>query len=134
VNIDTYHMRSQVEALLRDVGLGECELLIVDSVHDWAEDNGRPRVSPFLAALAATRSDGVPFIVLHRCITEDVRASVISGMNLRGFAEEAEQLKEPSAFLEHLILHEAAHLLLPTGTSEDDCDRWAFERLTGRIQ
>jgi hypothetical protein len=50
----------------------------------------------------------------------------------RGF--DVDRLREPSALLEHLVLHEAAHLVLPEPSDEDNCDRWAFDSLAGRMR
>lgn len=119
--------RSKIEALLRDVGLGDCLLPIVDSVQDWARQFGIQEDDPFRAAMAARRSDGRPAIVLLRQIRPDIRSSILPAMEIRGFGTEVERLRDPSAFLEHLVLHEAAHLLLPDGATESDCDRWAFQ-------
>jgi len=72
-------------------------------------------------------------VVLASEITPDMRASILSAMEFRGFGDELNRIQEPLAFLKHLVLHEAAHLVLPDGAGEPECDRWAFERLAGRF-
>lgn len=125
--------RPQIEAVLREVGLDRCQLLLVDSVNDWAAAVGIRVQSPFLTGMALIQQPGaVPTIVLRSEITRDMRASVTSALELRGFFDEVPRLDDPLAFLEHLVLHEAAHLLL-SNASESDCDRWAFDRLRGRF-
>jgi hypothetical protein len=84
--------------------------------------------------MAALRSDGVPTIVLLDAITPDIRDTITPAMEIRGFAVDVARLGEPSAFLEHLVLHEAAHLVLPDGASESECDRWAFDRMSGGMR
>jgi hypothetical protein len=66
-------------------------------------------------------------------ISPDIKQSVIGALEFRGFGDETPQLDDPLVFLEHLTLHEIAHLVLDTD-SEPACDRWAFDRLTRRIR
>jgi hypothetical protein len=105
--------------------------VIVDSVYDWARFHNAPEKNPFRVAMAGI-GDGRPVITLLRHITTDNRDSILPAMEMRGF--QVKELREPAAFLEHLILHEAAHLLLPDGASESQCDKWAFEQMAGRIE
>ena len=128
INPELY--RPQIEALLREIRLGKCELVITDSVQDWAGGVGVQEDNPFRAGMAVVRSDGVQLIVVLKQITADIQTGVINAIEMRGFWEEVKRLEEPSAFLEHLVLHEAAHLLLDS-PSESDCDTWAFARLRG---
>jgi len=81
----------------------------------------------------ALLADGNPLIVFKSEITEDDRSGVIGRLMFGGFDAELSRLQLPEAFLEHLVLHEAAHLLLLEKASEEDCDRWAFDRLASRI-
>ena len=83
--------------------------------------------------MAVRRQDGVLAVVLADEITTDMQQGIIPAMQVRGFVEEVTRLDQPDAFLEHLVLHEAAHLLLPPGTTETECDEWAFARLTGSM-
>jgi len=126
--------RPQIEALLSEIGLESCEVLVVESVKDWAQAVGIPEDDPFRAAMVTIRSAGsAPTVVLRRHITTDIQTSVLNGMEVRGFLEEVDRLDQPELFLEHLVLHEAAHLLLRT-QSEADCDDWAFQHLAGRFR
>jgi len=132
-DIDVRYFQTQVQDLIRTVGPPNCELIVVDSVQQWANSVGIAETDPFRAAMAANRrSDRAPTIVLLRCLTADIQGSVIGALLLRGFAAEVDRLRGPAAFLEHLVLHEIAHLVL-SDPSESDCDRWAFERLAGRL-
>jgi hypothetical protein len=133
MTIDVQPFQPQIETILRDLGFQKFELRIEESVQDWAVAHGIREPSHSRTAMAAARSDGVATIVLVRVITPEMQRGVISGLEFRGFDTEARRLIEPVLFLEHLVLHEAAHLLLAEA-SEDDCDRWAFDRLNGRIR
>ncbi len=126
--------RRGIDALLGSVGLPNCLFLIEPSVQDWARGVGVKVDSPFLSGMALRRSDGVPTIVLLEEIDHHIQRSILPAMEIRGFTEEIEQLQNVHLFLEHLVLHEAAHLLLPSGASESECDAWAFGRLTGSLQ
>jgi hypothetical protein len=47
-----------------------------------------------------------------------------------GFEALAERLVTPELFLEHLALHELAHLVNDWGQeAEEDCDDWAFRKM-----
>ncbi len=118
-----------IHTLLRDVGLPDCEVLIEESVQAWAAARGHHVQNPLLAAMAVN-VHGVPTIIVRRRITPDMQTSITNRIELGGF--EVDQLQNPSNFLEHLVLHEAAHLLLHD-PSEEDCDHWAFEHLAGRL-
>ena len=83
--------------------------------------------------MAARRGDGMATIVLLDTIDPHTQQRVVPALIIRGFGTEVSKLEAPDAFLEHLVLHEAAHLLLPDGASESDCDRWAFDRLSGQM-
>jgi len=125
--------RPQIEALLRSVGLSKFELVVAESVQAWAQSVGIKNDNSDRTGMAATRSDGVALVVLRSRITRDQQQSVKDGMLVRGFGAELDRLDAPEAFLEHLVLHEAAHLLLD-GASKSDCDEWAFDRLAGAIR
>jgi len=133
LDINVQAFRPQLKELIRKFGPPGCELIIVDSVQEWAVGAGIREDDPFRAAMAATRRpDGIPTIVLLAYITADIQGSVIGALLYRGFGDEADRLQDPAAFLEHLVLHEIAHLVLKD-PSESDCDQWAFERLAGQL-
>src|SRR5207245_7145494 len=126
-------LRPQLNELIRKFGRLVCERIMVCSVQEWAAGAGIREDDPFRAAMAATRRpDGIPTIVLLAYITADIQGSVIGVLLSRGFGDEADRLQDPAAFLEHLVLHEIAHLVLKD-PSESDCDQWAFERLAGQL-
>ena len=127
-----YYLRG-ISALLRRVGLPTCEVLLVPSVQEWARSVGLDGPHPHTAGMAATR-DGLPIITLCDTITEGIRDGIVPLMELRGFGSDLNRIEDPAAFLEHLVLHEAAHLLLPDGATDSACDTWAFERLSGCLQ
>jgi hypothetical protein len=81
----------------------------------------------------ALTADSRPLIVFKSEINEDDRAGILGRMMFGGFDGELARIESPEAFMEHLVLHEAAHLLLPDGATEDDCDQWAFDHLRSRI-
>jgi hypothetical protein len=121
MDIEPELYRPQLEALLQAVGVTPTSACIKER-------------NPDRAGMAAVRrDDGMRIILLHRRITPEMQGSILAAMEIRGFADEIARLAEPGAFLEHLVLHEAAHHILPDA-SELDCDRWAFERLNGRIE
>ena len=129
VDIDVQHVRPQVDELVRRFGPPNCQILVVDSVQGWARSVGLIEEDPFRAGMAVTRrEDRVSTVVLLRRITGDIQRSVTGALLYRGFEKEVRRLQDPAAFLEHLVLHEIAHLILP-GASETECDEWAFERL-----
>ncbi len=130
-DIDVRLFRPKVLELIRTFGPTGCQLTIVDSVQEWAKGAGIAEDNPFRAAMAATnRADGTPTIILRACITADIQGSVIGALLFRDFGKTVDRLNDPAVFLEHLVLHEIAHLVLES-PSESDCDRWAFERLGG---
>ena len=122
--------RKGIATLLDSIGLSGCEILIVPSIQEWADAHGLEGPGPFTAGMAATR-DGAPLVILLDTIAEDIRDGILPALLIRGFGAELERIEGPSAFLEHLVLHEAAHHLLPDSASESECDTWAFARLSG---
>jgi len=130
--IDVQSLQSEVRETIRLFGPPNCELLLVGSVKEWANSLGIAEQDPFRAAMAVVRNpDRVPTIVMLKRITEDFRGSVIGALLYNGFRNEADRLKDPATFLEHLVLHEIAHLVLDN-PSESDCDVWAFDKLAER--
>ena len=129
--IEPERFRRQIDLLLRPFDLGPFELLIVDSVQAWARNVGITEKDSERMAMALRRSDGHAIIVLRQHITPDMQAGVKDALLFYGFADqEIRTLDSPASFLEHLVLHEAAHLVLDN-PSESDCDRWAFDHLAG---
>lgn len=127
--IDVQSLKSDVHELIRLFGPPNCELLLVDSVKEWAQSVGIHEEDPFRAAMAVVRQPGgVPTIVMLPRISDDIQRSIIGALLFRGLGDDADRLKDPATFLEHLVLHEIAHLVLEA-PSESECDEWAFERL-----
>jgi hypothetical protein len=132
MTIQTGEHQDDIARILREVGLHDCSVELVESVQQWATSVGVEEKNPDRVAMAGT-ADGKPLIVLKSEITEDDRAGICGRMMVGGFDEELNRIESSEVFLEHLILHEAAHLLLPSGADEDECDRWAFANLASRI-
>ena len=132
MNIEPELHRPQIDALLRSVGLEECELLILDSPEEWARQHNVKRDIPFASAFAGLMN-GRPVVVLQRKITPETQSNVLWGIRVRsvreGLTVDVDCLEDPSAYLEHLVLHEAAHLILPDGATELQCDQWAFDHM-----
>jgi len=124
--------RTDLNRTLDDVGLRSYSLEFVDSVREWANAVGISELrDPLAMALLA---NGKPLIVFKSVITPDDRSAVAGRLIIGGFDEELHRIQLPEAFLEHLVLHEAAHLILPDGSNEEACDQWAFEQLRSRIE
>jgi hypothetical protein len=132
-HIEPEAYRNEIQALLSAVSLPGCEVLTVESVQKWAHTAGIREDNPSRAAMAVRRdSDGKPTIILARRITSDMHRSVIGALEIRGFFGAAMRLADLRLFLEHVVLHEARHLLEPDAT-ESDCDRWDFAQMKARF-
>jgi hypothetical protein len=56
--------------------------------------------------------------------------SILSRIEFGGFWKTLQVLSTTEKFLEHLVLHELAHLQNDWGQErENDCDAWAFEKM-----
>ena len=128
-DIDVLDSESEILEIIRLIGPPRCRLLLVDSVMEWSKSVGIPEDDPFRAARAVVQQPGdVPTIVMLKNISEAIQGSITGLLLFRGFGDEADRLQNSAVFLEHLVLHEIAHLVLEN-PSESDCDEWAFERL-----
>ena len=105
-------------------------LTFVSDVHDWCEENDVPcSTNPCAMALIA-RPSNQAMILVRQCIddsrVEGVRGRLIAG----GFDAGARYLDSPERFLEHLVLHELAHLANDWPQADEDrCDEWAFRAM-----
>ena len=131
VDICTADYAAAIKEALLAAGLGDAHLFIVQSVQDWARDHGIRESNPFRAGLAARAQDDTPAVVLLSILSTEIQQSVVPALEMRGFSEDTTRLEAPGAFLEHLVLHEIAHLVLGVGATESECDSWAFTRMTG---
>lgn len=69
-------------------------------------------------------------ILLRQRINADWVQSILSRIEFGGFWKTRRVLTTPEQFLEHLVLHELAHLENNWGQErESDCDAWAFEKM-----
>jgi hypothetical protein len=108
--------------------------MLVESVAAWCSERGAENPpDPIAMALRCgeTRRAGV---LIQSSIRDDRMQSAIDRMLFGDHGDLPDQLRGNAAlFLSHLVLHELAHLTNNWGQErEDDCDRWAFERLFGR--
>jgi hypothetical protein len=102
---------------------------VVASILNWCREHNVPEDNPFRSGKALRCNEtGKPLILLADEITPSMHSSVLAAMELRGFVEEIECIREPHAFLSHLMLHELAHVQFPEA-SERECDEWAFSML-----
>jgi len=69
-------------------------------------------------------------ILIRQSIDASRVDSVLSRIEFGGFHRARDILSTPDQFMRHLALHELAHLVNNWGQErEDECDRWAFDRL-----
>ena len=122
--------RESLDALLRRQANQPVELLVVDDITEWcAARQGNGSGNPVAMAVVDGQT-GRWGILLRRRIGADQIASVLSRIEYGGFERTHETLNPPTKFLEHTVLHELAHLQNRWNQDkEEDCDRWAFERM-----
>jgi hypothetical protein len=133
--VDTEDHRDKLEAVIRAHSPRPADLLIVPRVAEWcAERNGECSGDPIAMAITDGAS-GHWGILLRRHLTESAIDNVFSRMEIGGhFWNCREQLRDPTQFLKHTVLHELAHLANDWSQDrENECDQWAFERLEGAI-
>jgi hypothetical protein len=126
---DTEQYREALETVLKAHASEPVDLMIVDDVAEWAKGRiGNAKGNPIAMSVVAT-SSGAWGIVMRREMSAERIRGVLDRMVFGGYLNAAELLNEPLKFLEHLVLHELAHLRNKWGQDrEDDCDEWAFER------
>lgn len=126
---NTEQYREALEAVLKTHASAPVDLMIVDDVSEWAKSRiGNARGNPIAMSVIDTPS-GAWGIVMRREMSADRIRGVLDRMVFGGYLDAAEVLNDPLRFLEHLVLHELAHLHNGWGQDrEDDCDEWAFER------
>lgn len=124
---------TQIAGLLRDHAPPGCRLAFEPDLKQWQAQFDLKDDDDFRAGVSGIAGPGnYPLIVLLNPLTYEARRSAIDYVESHGFPHQAAQLEKPLLFLEHLVLHECAHLL-PGELLEYDCDLWAFERLRGVI-
>jgi hypothetical protein len=106
------------------------ELLIVDSVNEWAKHHGRGernRLTPRAARCFDLIGSDKWLILLAAEITPQMQKSIRGRLQTCGY--DISPIAGERPFLTHLLLHEVAHTLHPDA-SEDECDEWAFAQLS----
>jgi hypothetical protein len=103
---------------------------VVPSIMEWCEQHGIDETNlNRMGKTVRNLTTGRPRILLADEITPSMQSGVCFVLDSRGFSDETSQLQNPRTFLTHLFLHELAHARDDNAT-EDDCDRWAFSRLS----
>lgn len=113
--------------ILSNYGLGNSEVLIVESVKDWAVEHGINELNGLRIAMTVRQKNtSIPFIIIKDNIVEDDMPGVLGAMQFSGFRHYSE-LMELRMFVIHTFLHEVAHGL---GVKEEkDADEWAWKEL-----
>jgi hypothetical protein len=130
---DVRSHKERLEALLATHSTEPIDLMLVESVAAWCAARGeRNPVDPIAMAVRCgeTRRAG---ILVQTPLRSDRIQSAIDRMIFGDHGDLPQKLENDQAlFLSHLVLHELAHLANGWGQErEDDCDRWAFQRLLG---
>lgn len=129
IQVDDY--RPALELEIRRHATQEISLEIVLDVAEWAKANhvivkGNP-----IGTSIPVRGQQPRAVVVRAQLNEEDLAGVLGRLDFRGHWNETRVMRNsPVMFLRHLVLHELAHLENNWDQSrEDDCDKWAFERL-----
>lgn len=127
---DAEAFRSLLERTLEQHAERPVELLIVPDIEEWSKGRlSNAKGNPVAMAIVDGETGGWG-ILLRQEIDEFSARSVLDGMAFGGRHDVYDRLTSQETFLQHLVLHELAHLSNGWDqTHEDDCDDWAFERL-----
>jgi hypothetical protein len=106
------------------------DLLFVEDIASWCrEHKGTCSGNPIAMAIRDGSSQRAGILIRRDLKTDQVRG-VQDRLLVGGFEALAEQLVTPELFLQHLALHELAHLVNDWGQeAEEDCDDWAFRAM-----
>jgi hypothetical protein len=129
---DSEDHRRTLETVIRQHGRERAELVIVDDIAEWCVTHSVPMLgNPPPAMAVVEQPSGRWMILLRRRIDSDgVQDVLFSTLTSRGFLKAGIWLDTTERFLEHLVLHELAHLNNNWGQDRDpDCDAWAFEKM-----
>ncbi len=109
------------------------ELIFVKDVAEWlSERSGDCTNNPVAVSIQDSESGGYG-IIIRKEIDADRVTSIIGRVHFGGFLDAADILSTPETFMRHLVLHELAHISNNWPQErENDCDAWAFVRLTSR--
>ena len=126
-NSETYRTLLDVE--IRRHATRPVTLLIVKDIAEWAAEGERSVDGNPPATAGFDRETGDWGIVLRQSIDREWVESILSRVEVR-FPDTRSALSTPVRFLQHLVLHELAHIENGWGQErEDDCDAWAFGKL-----
>ena len=118
----------QLRDLMRQYGLTQSKLVLVDDVAKWVKEHKITETNPFRAAVAVRRTASqIRDIVVLKEIPADEVESIKSAMKFRGFYGQTERLNDEWLFIKHLVLHEIAHC--KDISDEKNADQWAFDNL-----
>jgi hypothetical protein len=129
-SISTSAVLGELQSLADSFGVA-VDVRTVPSIQDWCRDSGLSEDNPFLCGKALWDAEAQRHIVLLADpITSEMRSSVLAGMEMRGriAGPEISLLKDRRTFVNHLLLHEMAHVL-DHEREEVECDVWAFNQL-----
>lgn len=128
---DSEDYRRTLEAVISQHGRERAELRIVPDVAEWCVTHSVPMVgNPPAMALVELPSRRWMILLRRRIDSDGVKDVLFSTLTSRGFLNAGILLDTADRFLEHLVLHELAHLNNDWRQDRDlDCDAWAFEKM-----
>ena len=121
---------NELEALAKQYG-ADLDVLVTPDVQAWCKERNVAESNPFRCGKALRYNEtGRHLILLADPVSGDMHASALSAMEHRGNLthEQLTTLRQPGAFVKHLVLHEVAHAL-DSRRTEDECDEWALTQL-----
>lgn len=129
-SIPTAAHRIFIDTFIEEFSRGPI-VLIIDNVPGWCRRHNIEEYNPSRTARAfRVQQNGKGVILLASLITPPMRRSVEVFIERSGYPEEVKALREDRNFLQHLVLHEIAHLNYDWGEEEETlCDKWAFEMM-----
>lgn len=127
---DAEEFRASLETTLEQHAERPVDLLIVPDIEAWSKGRcSNAKGNPIAVAIVDGATGGWG-ILLRQDIDESSVRSVLDRIAFGGHHDVYKRLTTPAVFLQHLVLHELAHLSHGWDqTHENDCDDWAFERL-----
>lgn len=127
---DVEQYRPLLEATLAQHAQQPVALIVVPDIAEWSEAHcPNAKGNPSAMAVTDLRTNAWCILVRRQIAAGQVK-SVVDRIGWGRIGSVEHSLASPERFLQHLVLHELAHLANGWDQSrEDDCDDWAFERL-----